>query len=199
MLIIGLTGGSGSGKSTAAKGFVQAGYTHIDADFCSRQVMTENSPCVNELLNTFGNLLTKDGELDRRALGSIVFNDKKKLATLNQITHKYIMEHILRMIEDYRKAGVERIVLDAPTLYESGADRICSAVVCVVAPILDRAALIAERDSLPKELAEHMINVHDDSFYLSRADYILRNDGDVEELLRKSFLLGKELQNSKGC
>lgn len=187
-LILGLTGPSGSGKSTVcrllSRQYPQIGY--IDADLVARQVVEPGKPCLQALVEAFspylsGPLLTERGELNRRKLGELVFTDGGQLERLNQTIFPYIREELAqqlsRLTEEYRL-----VVLDAPTLFESGADGLCQRIVSVLSPYSLRLERICRRDGLTREQAKHRLDSqHPDSFYRSRSHYVLQNRGNLRE------------------
>ena len=132
-MIVGLTGGTGTGKTSISKIFEKSGYKVINYDLVTRQIYSKGSRCLNEVVETFGKeILTSDGELDRRKLGEIVFSDKNSLDRLNKIVYKYILSLTAGEIE---KSKNKKLLLDAPTLFESGLDKSCDVIVGVVARI----------------------------------------------------------------
>ncbi len=174
-MILGLTGGSGTGKSTACSFFESKGFYIIDSDNVAREVCGAGMPCLLELVQNFGDgIIYSDGSLKRKELGRIVFSDSEKLAALNHITHKYIIERIKNIIDDNKDRS---IVIDAPLLFETGLDAICTKTLCILSLEESRIARITERDGISKE--EAMARIHsqkDDDFYISRCDYVLYND-----------------------
>lgn len=193
--IIGLTGGTGSGKSTVAQQFAKAGVDTIDADQLSRQVCMPGHPCLREIVEAFGpEMLDEKGELRRKALGEVVFSDREKRELLNGITHKYILEEIHRLIEE---SDHKVVLIDAALIYETGVDEMCDQVVAVVADVDNRASRIAERDGLTMEQArKRILAQHDSSYYTDKADFVIYNNGDTEELKMQTrmtleLLLGK--------
>ncbi len=183
-MIIGLTGGSGTGKSTACRYFESRGFLVIDSDKIAREVCEKGEPCLEEIAEFFGNeILDGDGRLMRQSLGKIVFADAQKLEKLNEITHKYIREKIKDIIS--QNEG-ENIVLDAPLLFEAGLGDICTKRMCILADTNIRAARIMERDGISKEQALNRISSqHDDEFYVKKCDYVIYNNGEAEQMINK--------------
>lgn len=121
MKVVGLTGGIGSGKSTVSKFLADLGAIIIDADRVGHQAFETGTEAYREVVAAFGQLiLTPGGEIDRHKLGSIVFVDPKAREKLNRIMHPRIQKIVKKMIEDFRKRGVEVVVIDAPLLIEAG-------------------------------------------------------------------------------
>ncbi len=192
-MIIGLTGGSGTGKSSACEFFKSKGFVVIDTDIISREVTGKGEPCLEEIVQAFGeDILDEEGNLLRHALGDIVFNDKEKLKLLNDITHKYIIEKTKDIINANK---YRHIVIDAPLLFESGLDKLCHIVACVLSEKANRIRRIVLRDGLSVEQVTARIESQpNDKFYISRCDVVLYNNGDMELLfdhLKEEFGNGK--------
>lgn len=183
-MIIGLCGGSGSGKGIVGSFFSKNGYLTIDTDRVYREITDNSSACLDALVCAFGaEILTSDGNLNRKALAEIVFSDKKKLDNLNSITHRFILERVREIINESKNEGYLGFVVDAPLLYESGFDKECNVVVAVVADFNTRIDRIVIRDGISKEAAAKRINSQSsDEFISSRADFIIVNNGDVKAL-----------------
>ena len=113
VLIVGLTGQTGAGKSTVSKIFAENGFSIINADNIARLVVEKGTKCLNEIIELFGShILNSDGSLNRKALADIVFSDKKKLEMLNTITYPYITGEILNQINSFSENGKKLILLD---------------------------------------------------------------------------------------
>lgn len=183
MKIIGITGGSGAGKTTITEIFKRFGAEVLDADVVARQVVEPKKPALLEIQKEWDSVVA-NGVLNRKALAKIVFNDEVELHKLNSITHKYIIDEINERI---KKSKAEIFVIDAIALFESGLFKMCDITVCVIADKETRIKRIMERDSLTRLEAEERINAQkDDSFYIENTDYTIYNNGaenDVEELI----------------
>ena len=155
MIVIGLCGGSGSGKGYASKAFEKYNIACIDTDRLYREVtVRKGKPCLKELCETFGyGILNQEGELDRRVLADIVFL-KNGTKALNEITHKYIRIDTLALMEKYEKEGKNAVLIDAPVLFESGFDQMCDYTICVLAPYEARLKRILARDNITEEKAK---------------------------------------------
>jgi len=176
-MILGLTGGSGTGKSSACRFFEEKGFLIIDMDKVSRKVCQKGEKCLDEIVSFFGSgILDENGELIRKKLGDIVFSDKEKLAILNKITHKYIIRDALCTI---RQNPGRDVVLDAAVLFESGAHTLCTHTICILADFEKRLSRIMARDSLLEESARNRImSQPNDDFYIARCDAaVYNNDG----------------------
>ncbi|MBP5605046.1 MAG: dephospho-CoA kinase [Ruminiclostridium sp.] len=178
---VGLTGMSGAGKSTACRVFAENGFCVIDCDLTAKEVVMKGRPALIEITEHFSrDVIKTNGALDRPKLAGIVFSDNDKLRELNGIIYPYI---IYAIIEKTVLSGEKLILFDAPTLFESGADRLCDATVCVTA---DRELCISRimlRDGLTRSQAEmRLSSQHDASFYTGRCDHSAVNNGSPEEL-----------------
>lgn len=202
MMVLGLTGQTGAGKTTVSDYLRQYGITIVDADQVSRKVVELGSSCLVEIALAFGcDILCADGTLNRKKLGSIVFADKQKLKKLNSIIGPHISREVKRQLAQAAAKGEKLAVFDAPTLFESGAEVICDRVVSVIAPVEKRMQRIMDRDGLSDEDALNRIHSqHDDNYYASRSWHVIVNDGDIDQLYLKTKqmieLLAKEANRS---
>lgn len=181
--ILGLTGQTGAGKSTLHSVAEEKGFYVIDCDKVSHHVLAENEQLKNALHKAFGDVLT-EGKIDRKKLAAKAFSSKESTELLNEITLPFITNEINSIIE---RANSEYIMLDAPTLYESGADKICSFVVALLASEKIRKKRIIERDNISVEAAELRLGAaKKDDFYIERANKVIHNNGSIEEY-KQSF------------
>lgn len=182
--VVGLTGQSGSGKTTVSSIFIRKGFAVINADKISREITSGNCPCLKNIFDVFPECIhSKTGQLDRKKLASIVFNDKDLLKLLNSIMYPYITTKILAEIRNLTEQGKKYILLDAPTLFESHIDDFCNYIVSVISNYKVREKRISERDKITeKEIESRFSSQNDDDYYVSRSDMIIRNDGTFEEL-----------------
>ena len=196
-LIIGLTGQTGAGKSTVSGLLREAGCYIIDADQIARQVVEKGSDCIAEISLEFGiGFLNVDGTLDRRRLGDEVFADKQKLKRLNAVTFPYIVARITEELEELRRHQEGIIVLDAPTLLESGLDKLCDRVVSVLAEEEIRCQRIMERDGLSRQQAEDRIHAqHRDAYYQERSWMTLENNETPAALKGQTVFLLRRLEH----
>ncbi|MDE5583796.1 MAG: dephospho-CoA kinase [Ruminococcus sp.] len=182
VVVVGLTGQTGAGKSTVSAVFAESGFSVIDADIVSRMVMEKGSDCLSEVAEIFGEGVIKDdGTLNRRLLADIVFSDKAKLETLNSITYPYITREILNQINHFAENDKKFILLDAPTLFESRADDFCEIIISVMADSQIRKQRIIRRDGITSEQAEkRMSSQLDETFFAEHSDYIIHNNSSPE-------------------
>ncbi len=184
VMVVGLTGQTGAGKSTVSKVFRQCGFALIDADHISREVVKKGSKCLHEIEDCFPeNVIAEDGTLNRKELAKIVFSDSKKKELLNSIMYPYIMGYILQEIHRYADSGQKMILLDAPTLFESRADDFCELIISVVAREPLRLVRIMERDDLSSDQAQARIDSQlPETFFIAHSDFIIKNNKDKENL-----------------
>ena len=199
-MIIGLTGQTGAGKSTVSQILRDQGAAIVDADQVARQVVGCGSGCLAEIALEFGiGVLQADGTLNRRKLGDIVFHDKQKLRRLNQITFPYITREIQETIDRHKREGTQWSILDAPTLFESGSNKMCDKVISVIASPELRRNRIMIRDNITEEQADSRIaSQHEDEFYTQRSDYVLENSGDMAALRVQLLELLDKLEREDG-
>ncbi len=183
MKIIGVTGGTGAGKSAVCAELKKCGATVIDADLIAKQVVLSGEPAFDEIVLAFGEeILAEDGQLNRKKLADIVFSDKEKLKLLNEITHKFVFAEMNKRLEE---AKSEIVVLDVPLLFQCGFPIKCHLTVSVLADREERIARVMERDKISREavLARMSGQLSDDE-YRRLADVCFVNNGDVAELQR---------------
>ena len=188
MLIIGLTGGIGSGKSTVSEYLSKnMGLTIIDADQIARDVTRPGQETLLKLREAFGSeIINDDGTLDRRKLAGIAFQSDEKKKLLEKITHSAIREEINCRLRTSAAKHENAVVLDVPLLMESGIDGLCDTV-WVVTTVKDvRIERISARDGITKEEINARINAQiSDRERFARADEIIDNSGDKEALYRE--------------
>jgi dephospho-CoA kinase len=184
MLRIGLTGGIGSGKSTAAARFAELGALVIDADAIAREVVEPGTPGLSAVVSRFGSeILSPDGSLDRPALARLVFADAEALAALNAIVHPLVAE---RRAELMAAAGPDAVVVsDVPLLVENGMAGDFDAVVVVEAPLDQRLARLAARGLAAEEARARMARQASDEQRRAVATVLLDNSGSQPELARQ--------------
>lgn len=182
--VIGLCGGSGSGKGFVSTIFAKHGYLTIDTDMVYREITDKKSPCLAALVSEFGDrILNQKGTLDRKKLGSIVFSDTEKLKRLNSIAHKFVLSEVRAYIENAKKANCRGVIVDAPLLYESGFDSECDFVIAVVARKDIRISRIIKRDAITEEAAIKRIESQlSDDYLVSKADFVIENNTDRKAL-----------------
>ena len=194
MLLVGLTGGIASGKSTVSAMLAEQGAEVIDADHIARQVVMPGTPAWCKIREHFGpGVLHPDGQIDRQALADIVFADKTRLALLNEITHPAIFARIADRLEEHHDQDVV-VVLDAALLIEAGLSEGVDVVIVVHSPQeiqLERLAAqgMGERDASDRIAAQLAPEKR-----LARADIVIDNSGSLEKLGRRVDEVWQELQ-----
>lgn len=187
MQVIGLTGPTGAGKSSVGTVFSEYGIPSIDCDAVAREVTRPGTACLSRLAEAFGPaILRADGALDRRRLATIVFSDPGQLERLNTLIFPFILEAIRERLRALEAEGHARVLLDAPTLFESGADALCSRIVAVTAEPEVRLARICRRDGITPEEARHrMASQHTEAFFRTHSDFVIENNGPADDLSRQ--------------
>jgi dephospho-CoA kinase len=199
VFLVGLTGGIGSGKSTAATRFAELGVPVIDADEVAREIVEPGEPTLAELAGRFGEaILRPDGSLDRQALADIVFRDAGARADLDRLTHPRIAGRIATRIAEltasWDESGPPMAVVDHPLLLETGQAGRFDAVVVVLVPVEERVRRLVELRGLGEADARARIAVQtDDDTRRRLATHVLTNDGAVEDLRRQVDRLYAEL------
>lgn len=190
MKIIGLTGNSGTGKSTVSKIFSENGGFIIDADKIAHENMQPGGLSYNEIIETFGTAILSDNkEIDRKKLGEIVFTDKEELAKLNEISLKYILKKISDTIDYVTKNpdDTKFIVVDAPLFIETGLNYIVNEVWVICADYDIRVSRIMQRDNVTSDYAKKRLENQTSQEELSSyADVIIENDDiSIDELSKQ--------------
>ena len=187
MLVVGLTGGISSGKSTVTSCFLEEGIVVLDADQIVRNLQRPNSPLLLTLVETFGpSIIRENGELARDVLGKIIFHDAKAKQRLNALIHPPVRQKLKEELEKLRAAGEVLVVLDIPLLFESQFEDLvdCTVVVYVSKDI--QLKRLMKRDQIDEDYALAKINsqmsLEDKRM---RADYVLVNNGTMGELKRR--------------
>ncbi|NLA86586.1 MAG: dephospho-CoA kinase [Clostridiales bacterium] len=181
MIIIGITGGTGGGKTSALRALRSLGALVIDCDRLYHELLTDNADMIHEIASRFEGVV-RDGALDRKVLGQIVFNDAAALAELNDITHKYVSAEVDRWLSAWEKKGGALAAVDAIALIESGRSEKCDIVVGVTAPFDIRVRRIVTRDGVSEDYAKLRISAQKpDSFFYENCDYVLVSDCETVE------------------
>ncbi len=193
-MILGICGGSGSGKSLVCSILSDLGYPVIDADKIYHTLISTESECVRAIFLRFGAaVFDKDGRVDRKALGSLVFKDPIALADLNKITHEHVLNEMDKQILAFKANGHKNIVCDVPLLFESGFDKKCDYTIAVIADYSLRIKRITLRDKISPESAALRISKQiSDSELIRKCDFVIDNNASVEKLKGKiDFIINK--------
>lgn len=188
-IVIGLTGPTGSGKSSASGIAENFGFQVIDCDKTARKATQKGTKGLKALVSVFGKeILLPDGSLNRKALATKAFKDKQSTDLLNKTVLPYIADIVIKQAEG------RDTLLDAPTLFESGINKICNKTIAVLADKDIRLKRIIARDNLTLKEAETRIKAGKDvEFYRERADYVLHNNGDENAFLKRFSDILKEI------
>ena len=178
MRIIGITGNSGSGKSTVSK-MISENYEAkiIDADKIAKEMTMNNGEYLQAIKQTFGEDVIKDNTLDRKKLADIVFSNKTEKEKLDGLTFEYVVRRIKEEIKKAQiKSDIKYIVLDVPLLFESKINEVCNYTIGVTAPKIEKIKRICKRDKLSEEKALQRLNSQpDDEFFIQKCDFIIEN------------------------
>jgi dephospho-CoA kinase len=196
MKVIGLTGGIGSGKSTVSQLLHELGAVVLDADRIGHEAYKPNTETWLEVVSAFGRqILTSNGEIDRRRLAQIVFSDPESLARLNQIVHPRMYEMMKTQIEEFRRQGVKVVVLEAAILLEADWTPLVDEVWVTVTPEHEVVKRTVERTGLPEEQVIARIRSQLSSEERTKhANVIINNDGSIDELKVKIKELWDRIQ-----
>ncbi|MBF0754036.1 MULTISPECIES: dephospho-CoA kinase [Jeotgalicoccus] len=193
--IIGLTGGIASGKTTVSDYLKKRGYVVLDADAYSKKTTAKNGPAIPAIIEAFGaDIVSESGELDRKKLGSIIFNDADKRRELNEIVHPLIREMMNADEEKYIQKG--HVFLDIPLLFENGLNERCDLVVTVFVDRDTQIKRLTARNDLTVEEAEARINSQMPlTEKVQKSDFRLDNNGTVEMLYEQIDRFTEDLES----
>ena len=188
--ILGITGNSGSGKTTATEILKRLTKAEIiDADKVVRELSVPETDYLNAIKEKFSeSVFFEDGNLNRKVLAEKIYNNKEDLEILNSLTFKFVVQEIEKRINESKN---KIIILDVPLLFESGLDKICTSVIGLIAPFEVKVNRIVARDGISEETAYARINIQaKDEYYIDKADLIIENsnseelEGKLKEALR---------------
>lgn len=191
--VVGLTGPMGAGKSSVTDVAKNLGFKIIDCDALARLAVEKGSDGLADIVKAFGDgVLNSDGTLNRKQLAALAFSASDKTELLN----KTLLPHIVKLIK--AQIDVPLVLLDAPTLFESGADSLCDDVIVVLCDEKTRKDRIIKRDGIDESAAELRIKAgKDDNFYIERSNNIVYNDCELSVLnLKIQKLLNKLLEEN---
>ena len=190
MKIIGITGSSGSGKTTISEILDKRQDTKvINADKIAKSLTNVETEYFAEIKSTFQkqNILLEDGSLNRAKLADLIYHDKESLEKLNQITFKHLLPKIADEMQNV-ETNIKFIVIDAPLLFEAGLDKFCDVTVAVQTSEDTKIKRICARDHISEEMAKDRLKIQKaNEFYYGKVDYVIVNDEEtsLEELERK--------------
>ena len=198
MTIVGITGGSGCGKTTALQELEKRGALLLDCDAVYHELLRDSDSLITELETAFPGAVA-DGVVRRDRLGEIVFQNVQKLKLLNEITHRHIMAEITRRLRDWGMQGGTLAALDAIELNSSGLAERCAFTIAVTASDETRIARIMARDGISREKAELRIRAQrSNAWFEENCDFTVANDGDIELFIRTlNEYLEEQLEHGK--
>ena len=185
MKIIGITGGTGCGKTTALNELERRGALLIDCDAVYHRMLETDRPMLDEIEKYFPGAVI-DGKLDRKALGAVVFTDEEALRDLNIITHRHINLEIRRILREHAMNGGTLAAIDAIELFSSGLAKRCTATIGVIADREVRIDRIMRRDGISREYAMMRVNAQrPNEYFIQKCSHVLENNGSQEEFIEK--------------
>ncbi len=200
MLRIGITGGSGCGKSNFAEFFAKyADIPVLNADRIYHKLIEAPSPCTRAIAEQFGPVvLDKNGAIDRARLSALVFGEDpatlERRERLNAIAHRFVREEFTEILDLEEARGTRAVLLDVPLLFESGMECLCDYVIAVLAPYKARLGRILLRDGVNEAQAKARLAAQPpDDFYTARADYTVINDRDPAALYSEAVRIADTL------
>ena len=200
MIIIGLCGGSGSGKSLLCRFLAEQDIPTFDCDAAYHVMISRDSAVSRELISVFGEEIRgAEGGINRSRLAEIVFSESNgaALRRLNEITHRHVKERCLAWLAETRAQGAVAAVVDAPLLFEAGFEAFCDLTVAVVAPREMRISRIMARDGIDLAAAERRVASQTaDETLAGKVNFVLRNDGDEAGFRRRAEQLLQKIKES---
>ena len=191
MRVIGLTGGIGSGKSLAAEYFADLGALVIDADQLARSAIERGSTGFDEVVTVFGDSILKNGDIDRRALGELVFKDHELKAKLENIIHPWVRNEFEEAVASLK--GDEVLVYEIPLMFETNAQDRFDVVITVEAAMDNRISRLRAKGLHISEIESRIAAQATREQRESIADFLIENDGSEDDLLRKVENIWDEL------
>ena len=184
MRVIGITGSSGSGKTTVCK-IIKKLYNSeiLDADKVAKELSNDvNSDYYREMVKLFGKeCLLEDNMLNRKKIAEIIYQDEAKREGLNNLTFNYVVKKMKKDLSEIKDKDL--VIIDAPLLYEAGVDKLCDKVIAIIAEKSNKVKRICLRDGIDELFAKKRLLIqNEDDFYINKADYVIYNNKDFKEL-----------------
>lgn len=200
MTIIGITGPTGAGKTTALRELEKLGGAIIDCDAVYHELLESETTLQSELEQAFGPLKDEQGGFNRKKLGGVVFRDRQALERLNSIVYPHIGRAVDVRLEQARQQGKRCAAVDGITLIESGLGRRCDTTVAVLAPVEERVRRICLREGICEEYARARVSAQkQDDYFRANCEHILMNDcTGPEEFAQRARTLFEQILNPQG-
>lgn len=183
MKVIGITGSSGSGKTTVSNILKEKyNFEIIDADKVARELSKPGTEYLKEIKKRIGqDVFFEDNTLNRKALAQKIYTNSEDLKILNELTFKFVVDEIKKYIHEIReKKECECVIIDAPLLFESELDKECDEVIVLIADEKIKIARICKRDNITEEIAQKRLKIQqNDEFYTSKTKYIIKNNDEA--------------------
>lgn len=177
MIVIGITGPTGAGKTTALQQLREMGGVIVDCDAVYHDLLRDSKALQRELTARFGDILDGQGSVDRKRLGAVVFHDPEALQALDDIVRAHISRAVDAILADAKERGVKLAAVDGITIIESGLAAHCDATVAILAPVDDRVRRICVREGISEEYARARVAAQkEDGFFRANCDHVLIND-----------------------
>ena len=193
MKVIGITGSSGSGKTTVSKLLEKNHQAKlIDADIIVKEMSVPGTEYIKKIEEIFGKtILFEDGSLNKKLLAEKIYSNKDELESLNRITFKYIVDEMKKRVEIFKNT-IDLIVIDAPLLIESGLDKLCDYIISIIADEDIKIKRICKRDNLSLDTARKRLNIQkEDKYYIENSDFVISNnencdlEKEIEKIMQK--------------
>lgn len=182
-VILGITGGTGSGKTSALNAIRDLGGTVIDCDAVYHKMVAENQELRHAIEVKFHGVFNSDGSLNRKKLGELVFENKERMEQLNEVIYRFLVPEVQRLCQE----GGDLVAIDAINLVESGVDSICDKTIAITAPMELRVRRITARDGIDERYARMRISAQkSDEFYRGKCDYELSNTAETAEAFQSA-------------
>lgn len=196
MIVVGITGNSGTGKSTFSKVLAQKmNAIIIDADKIAKQSAKKGEIYYNKIVEFFGEDILENEEINRKKLATIIYNNEKQRDYLNLLTKEYIVEKIKKEIEKNKN---ENIIMDVPLLFESGLNDLCQVTISILSEEETKIKRMIRRDKINEETAKQRLKIQaNDEYYIKKSNYIIvNNEADLEKEAEE-FIKTKNMLNKK--